>query len=162
MTPTPARPALDAMAEESIYTKRTITHDEAVEIAHRLINSHFNKEPCARASIPARPDYDDDLLILAFIEQQRRSLADMRGALEKIESMQPVAFSFPADWSAQIAGCSECQRYKKHPIQQGICDTHRKPLYERERHEQHERETMRFRMKDVAREALARSAPCGK
>lgn len=83
--PTPARPALDAMAEESIYTKRTITHDEAVEIAHRLINSHFNKEPCARASIPARPDYDDDLLILAFIEQQRRSLADMRGALVTAE-----------------------------------------------------------------------------
>lgn len=55
----------------SAYTTRTISHDEAGEIAKRLINSHFRLEPHARVSIPARPDYDDDLLILAYIEQQK-------------------------------------------------------------------------------------------
>jgi hypothetical protein len=55
-----------------ILTKRPISHDEAREIAQRLINSHFRNEPHARASIPAKPDYDDDLLISAYIEQQRR------------------------------------------------------------------------------------------
>ena len=145
MTDTPARPALDEGDEPT---------PEAILIAAWKLR--FNKA--------FRPEEEAGAL-MAFLDTvglcvvSKRALADMRGALEKIESMQPVAFSFPADWSAQIAGCSECQRYKKHPIQQGICDTHRKPLYERERHEQHERETMRFRMKDVAREALARSAP---
>lgn len=55
----------------SIYTTRIISHDEAREIAQRLINSLFRKEPYARIGIPARPDYDDDLLICAYIEQQR-------------------------------------------------------------------------------------------
>jgi hypothetical protein len=57
----------------TIYTKRQISHDEAVEIATRLINSHFgnkNRE-CARISIPANPERDDDLLILAYIDQQK-------------------------------------------------------------------------------------------
>lgn len=54
-----------------IHTKRKISHDEADEIVRRLINSHFHKEPYARVGIPARPDYDDDLLICAYIEQQR-------------------------------------------------------------------------------------------
>lgn len=55
---------------KSIYTTRKIDHDEAREIAQRLINSHFRKEPHARVGIPARPDYDDDLLIYAYINQQ--------------------------------------------------------------------------------------------
>lgn len=55
-----------------ILTKRPISHDEAREIAQRLINSHFRRKPHARVSIPAKPDHDDDLLISAYIEQQRR------------------------------------------------------------------------------------------
>lgn len=56
---------------ESILTDREISHAEAREIAQRLINSHFNNPgPHARTSIPARPDHDDDLLIMAYIEQQ--------------------------------------------------------------------------------------------
>lgn len=54
-----------------ILTTRQISHDEAREIAGRLINSHFRQAPGARVGIPARPDYDDDLLIIAYIEQQR-------------------------------------------------------------------------------------------
>ena len=51
---------------------RTISHDEAQQIAKRFIDGHFNnKGDHPRISIPARPDYDDDLLLLAYIEQQR-------------------------------------------------------------------------------------------
>lgn len=53
-----------------ILTKRPIGHEEAREVAHRLINSHFRREPYARVGIPARPDYDDDLLIMAYIAQR--------------------------------------------------------------------------------------------
>jgi hypothetical protein len=59
--------------KQSIFTTRTISHDEAREVARRLINSHFRREPGARVGIPARPDYDDDLLICAYIEQQRKN-----------------------------------------------------------------------------------------
>lgn len=52
-------------------TTRAISHEEALDIAHRLINSHFRTPDGARISIPARPDHDDDLLIVAYIQQQR-------------------------------------------------------------------------------------------
>lgn len=53
---------------------RKISHEEAREIARRLIASHFRRTDCetARVGIPARPDYDDDLLICSYIKQQSR------------------------------------------------------------------------------------------
>ena len=60
------------MSEQSILTKRHISHDEAWEAVNRLTNSHFRREPCARVGIPARPDYDDDLVLMAYIRQQER------------------------------------------------------------------------------------------
>lgn len=54
-------------------TKRLISHDEANAAIQRLIDRCFNnpgKEP-PRFGIPARPDYDDDLVLLAYIKQQK-------------------------------------------------------------------------------------------
>lgn len=53
------------------FTKRRIGHDEALEAAQRLVNSHFHNPDHARVSIPARPDYDDDLVLKAYVYQQR-------------------------------------------------------------------------------------------
>lgn len=72
--PSPAAPDIVEREKPSLYTTRIISHEEAKEIARRLINSHFRQEPCARVGIPARPDYDDDLLICAYIEQQEAAL----------------------------------------------------------------------------------------
>lgn len=59
---------------QRLYTDRQIGHDEALEAAQRLINSHFdNPGPQARTSIPAEPDRDDDLVLCAYILQQRSS-----------------------------------------------------------------------------------------
>ena len=55
----------------SLLTQRKITHAEAKEAQQRLVNSHFHNPDHARISIPARPDYDDDLVLAAYIEQQR-------------------------------------------------------------------------------------------
>lgn len=56
-----------------ILTTRPIGHDEAREIASRLIagafGSHDKKRP--HFSIPADKELDDDLLMCAYIEQQR-------------------------------------------------------------------------------------------
>lgn len=71
---------------DSIHTTRTITHEEAREIAQRLINSHFHQSPGARVGIPARPDYDDDLLIHAYIDQQAATAVEnvnLRALLER-------------------------------------------------------------------------------
>lgn len=75
-------------------------------------------------------------------------------ALFAITKLEPEPFKFPTDWHEQIAACSECQRYKDHPIQQGICNTHRKPLYQREHHDDHQQRTLIYRAQDLAREAL--------
>lgn len=53
-----------------------ITHERARESAQRLINSHFNNPDKARVSIPARSDYDDDLIIMEYINQQESGLTD--------------------------------------------------------------------------------------
>lgn len=59
-------------------TTRTISHNEAHEIAQRFIDRHFgnrdkanNAEIMPRIHIPADPDRDDDLLISAYIDQQQ-------------------------------------------------------------------------------------------
>lgn len=52
-------------------TEATISHDEAKEIASRLIAGAFRREDKRpQFSIPANPDRDDDLRIMAYIEQQ--------------------------------------------------------------------------------------------
>jgi hypothetical protein len=49
---------------------RPVTHEEARESAHRLINSHFGNADRARASIPV--DYrDDDVTVVDYIWEQR-------------------------------------------------------------------------------------------
>lgn len=63
-------PPREATEDNGVLTKRHIPHDEAKAAAIRLINSHFRNPDHARVSIPAKPDYDDDLVLLAYIRQQ--------------------------------------------------------------------------------------------
>ena len=56
-------------------------------------------------------------------------MSDPVAALREIADLEPRPFVMPADWEEQIAACVECQGWaKNHPIQQGICDVHRRPL----------------------------------
>lgn len=70
---------------DDIYTKRPISHDEARAIADRLIASHFRKHDSenARITIPADPERDDDLLIGAYILQQRAATAERDAAVAR-------------------------------------------------------------------------------
>jgi hypothetical protein len=59
-------------------TTRAITHDEAAAAARRLIHGAFRRDgerlsddDRPRFHIPARPDACDDLVLTAYIEQQR-------------------------------------------------------------------------------------------
>lgn len=74
-----------AASGPSFYTNRVISHDEAREIADRLIASHFRKtdKEQARISIPANKERDDDLLIGAYIMQQRGVTARLESALRE-------------------------------------------------------------------------------
>lgn len=78
-------------------------------------------------------------------------------ALGQIAALQPVAFDFPTDWSEQISACSECERYRDHPVQRGICDAHRRPLWDREKHDSREEKRLGYRAKEIARSALSRA-----
>ena len=103
------------------------------------------------------PDYErmaESRQIGREAHEDRKEIKRLRDALLRITGLECTAFVYPADWSEQIAACSECQRYKSHPIQQGICDLHRKPIYARERHDDHEQRTLIYRAQDIARAAL--------
>lgn len=59
-------------------TKALITHDQAMKAALRLINGAFRRDGLVlpadkrpRFSIPARPDYDDDIVLCDYIRQQK-------------------------------------------------------------------------------------------
>ena len=68
-------------ATAEIFATRKIEHGEAREIAQRLVNSHFHKEPCARITIPAERDRDDDILIMSYIRQQQQAHEELYEAL---------------------------------------------------------------------------------
>lgn len=108
----------------------------------------WNVVRCAQSANP--PVYVPGEIVAKLVE-----------ALEAIASMQPKPIDdpFPADWSAQIAACPECQSYKNHPIQNGICNLHRKPIWERERREKQAEGQVKYHMRDTALEALALARP---
>lgn len=63
-----------------------ITHDEAREMLGRMVNSHFkNPREHMRASIPGNPGRDDDLRMIAYIQQQRAQLAAAKAEREVME-----------------------------------------------------------------------------
>lgn len=75
-------------------------------------------------------------------------------ALAKIVELEPRPSAHALDWPA-IDACEDCQRYKDHPIQRGICNTHRRPIWDREKHEIHEEKALGYRAKGIARDALS-------
>ena len=82
----------------------------------------------------------------------------LRAALKEISEIEPKPFDGGLDLEA-IRACEECQRYAGHPVQQGICNTHRRPIWDREKHETHEERVLGYRAKRIAREALSQPEP---
>lgn len=117
---------------------------------------------------PSDVDADDENLtyiaaanpaqVLALLDALDRLTSDnkrMREALKEIAELEPrQAEHKPDDWDAQVKACEECQRYAGHPIQRGICNTHRQPLWANQRHRDDENFALGHRAKSVARAAL--------
>lgn len=80
-------------------------------------------------------------------------LEDALRAIAELEP-RPIEDPFPPDWQEQVKNCPECQRYKDHPIQLGICNAHRQPIWERERRDKSARSYLPLDMRDIARAAL--------
>lgn len=79
-------------------------------------------------------------------------------ALSEIANLKAREFTkFPADWREQIKACPECQSYKNHPVQQGICDEHRRPLWARKAHDEHEQSILGIRAAEIARVAIRKA-----
>src|SRR5690606_34921926 len=124
----------------------TPTSDAARAGATTIIALTIKLDPSVGADQVRYPDY-----AALYAENER-----LRKALEEIANLSERPYDkFPSDWRDQIAACPECQRYKDHPIQRGICDDHRKPLYDRDDHYKSEKSVLGYRAKSIAREALA-------
>ena len=63
--------------EKNIETKRQISYEEAHQIAQRFIDEFFHNpgRDRPRIGIPARPEYDDDICLHSFIDQQKARVA---------------------------------------------------------------------------------------
>jgi ribosomal protein S2 len=85
-----------------VETKRTISHVEAKEIARRFIGGHFSNTDAdgrrihPRITIPANTERDDDILLVSYIEQQRKENERLRTALRAVRACTDPA------WAAQI------------------------------------------------------------
>lgn len=98
------------------------------------------------------PDMEDTIL------EQQAEIERLKAALREIADItERKKNCYPPDWREQIAACPECQRYKDHPIQRGICDDHRRPIYAQEEHDAHETKVLGYRAQDIARAALGDS-----
>ena len=105
------------------------------------------------------PDYLPAALADLLATHRLDAVRPLVEALEKIAGWEPEEYPFPPDWTEQIKACAECQSYAGHPIQRGICDTHRRPLWDREKHEAHQKIVRGYRAQMIARDALfARTA----
>ena len=77
------------MSDELMKKIGKVTHDEAEAAVDRMIASHFNRpdKEHMRASIPADPKRDDDLRMLAYVEQQRLRDTPEEVSFEDIEQI---------------------------------------------------------------------------
>lgn len=71
----------------------TPTKEQGWESFHRLINSHFHVKPMARASIPARPREDDDLVASAYFNTLEEELKQLRAIAGLLETAPPMRIS---------------------------------------------------------------------
>ncbi len=91
--------------QQDAHDAGPVSAAEATEIAQRFIDGHFNNVGKARPiiSIPARPEYDSDIRLIAYIKQSDRDLAAAREELaaanatvEKCKSLASEAIDYAA------------------------------------------------------------------
>ncbi|GAA0765841.1 hypothetical protein [Brevundimonas olei] len=92
--------------------------------------------------------------------EAERKLAEAVEVLSEIAAIEPEPFEGGLDMEA-IRACEECRRYEGHPVQHGICNTHRRPIWDREKHESREEKILGYRAKSIARTFLSKEAERG-
>lgn len=155
---TPLQKFGDFMAANDIEMTLTMTASAWREVLHHETNELRTKVD----ALEAERDEAEKAVAAAhrYIVTAELRLAIAVRALEEIDALDIPSFDgFPPDWREQIETCPECQGWAKHhPIQQGICDEHRRPLWARERHEKQERAAIGPRAQVIAHTILAQIA----
>lgn len=90
------------------------------------------------------------------ITRLKAEKAELVAGLVSIRDMEDRPYEGPHFDRAAVDACPECQRYAGHPIQNGICDEHRHPLYAREKHDAFENEARGYRASSIARSLLSK------
>jgi hypothetical protein len=150
--------AHDAVVDKNIHLQERVTalHSEREALRAQLEAKLYSCPECCFTFDASHTNEDGggyscpvcaELKLTALVER-------LEGALQRVRDMEPEPYAFPTDWHEQIQSCAECERWKDHPIQRGICDEHRRPLYAREQHDASERAALGYRMQRIASEAL--------
>lgn len=105
-------------------------------------------------------EYQAEITKTKAASQQREAILRERmeallKGLREIQDIEPASYAYPEGWQRQIDNCEECKSYADHPVQHGICNTHRQPIWNRERHDKDEERRMGWRAKSMARALLA-------
>lgn len=81
---------------------------------------------------------------------------ELAEALREIRDMKPREYTGP-EFDREVSdACPDCIKYQGHPIQQGICDEHRRPFYAREDHDKFEERAKGSRCYLIASAALSK------
>lgn len=83
-------------------------------------------------------------------------VAELVSGLVSIRDMEDRPYEGPHFDPAAVDACPECQRYAGHPIQNGICDEHRRPFYARQKHDASEKGARGYRASSIARSLLSK------
>lgn len=81
---------------------------------------------------------------------------ELAEALREIRDMKPREYTGPEFDREASDACPDCIKYQGHPIQQGICDEHRRPFYAREDHDKFEERAKGSRCYLIASAALSK------
>lgn len=140
------------MSDISHYTNR-----ELVRVLRKVAPHSTNSDLLTLAADRLDPmqELADGWRAEDTADEQAAEIARLTAALASIANItERKENRFPDDWRTQIAACPECQRYAGHPVQLGICDAHRKPIYAQEAHDAHETKILGYRAISLARAAL--------
>jgi hypothetical protein len=90
------------------------------------------------------------------------TIRELVEALKLIDSWRPDHIDLTQEEKDSFTGCLECKKWEYHPVQRGICGDHYRMLRQRDHRNDHAENIQHYRLREIAREALAKATKEGR